>query len=178
MLFPGGGSIRQRTSEVRARADGEITRTFRTIRTRLRQAAPWQATRTTWDDTRGQGKTHYRSTVPPGVPQHTGKCGQHFPRGAGLCPAAGMGRTAPCSSRRRFHPPKDERGTSESRRGITRTFRTIPTACSTRDGTRGQVLKRGERRERMGGDFPSVSAGKQGEKFPEADRSERSPTGV
>jgi hypothetical protein len=47
-----------------------------------------------------------------------------------------------------------------------------------RDGTRGQVLKRGKRRERMGGDFPSVSAGKRGEKFPEADRSERSPTGV
>ena len=33
-----------------------------------------------------------------------------------------MGRTAPCSSRRRFHPPKDERGTSESRRGNNANF--------------------------------------------------------
>ena len=53
--------------------------TIRTIRTRLRQAAPWQAARTTRDNTRGQGKLYCsrrgvdgfprtfpcRSTVPP-----------------------------------------------------------------------------------------------------------------
>ena len=33
------------------------TRTFRIIRTRLRQAAPWQAVRSTRDGTRGQEKT-------------------------------------------------------------------------------------------------------------------------
>ena len=41
-----------------------------------------------------------------------------------------------------------------------------------------RVLKRGERRERMGGYFPSGSAGKRGENLPEADRSERSLPGA
>ena len=39
-------------------------------------------------------------------------------------------------------------------------------------------LKRGEHRERMGGHSPSISAGERAEKIREADRSERSPTGV
>ena len=172
--LPGGGSIRQRTSEERARAAGEITRTFRTIptirtiRTRLRQAAPWQATRTTRNSARGQGKLYCsrrgvdgfprtfpcRSTVPPvlrqfcpasfpplsesseksegselssrplhrptgssvlhpsslhrsavtlAVPQHTKKCDSIFTRCRGFSPARGLGRAAPCSSRRRIH---------------------------------------------------------------------------
>ena len=88
MLFPAAVP----TANGRARAAGEITRTFRTIptirtiRTRLRQAAPWQAAHTAKDGARGQGKIHYRSTVTPMVSQHTGNCGKQFPRGAGDSP--------------------------------------------------------------------------------------------
>ena len=75
------GQSGQRALHVTVREDRETRtfRTFRTIRTRLRQAAPWQAARTTRNSARGQGKLYCsrrgvdgfprtfpcRSTVPP-----------------------------------------------------------------------------------------------------------------
>ena len=133
--------------------------TIRTIRTRLRQAAPWQAARKPWNGARGRNGFPHCSAGTPVVPQHTKKCGGIFTRCRGFSPARGLGRAAPCSSRRRFHPPKDERRRSESRRGKTRTFRTIRTIRTRlRQAAPWQAARKPWNGARVRNGFPHCSA--------------------
>ena len=70
-------------------------RTIRTIRTRLRQAAPWQATRSTWDDTRGQGRNPQPFHRNAGGPTAYGKMRWHFYAVQGILPCPGCGAGSP-----------------------------------------------------------------------------------
>ena len=101
--------------------------TIRTIRTRLRQAAPWQATRTTWNGARVGKRLSSPFHRNSGGPTAYEKMRQHFYAVQGILPCPGFGAGSP------MHFPAAVPTTNGRARdereppGKTRTYRTIPT---------------------------------------------------
>ena len=126
--------------------------TIRTIRTRLRQAAPWQAARTAWNGARVREKAFLTVPTEHRWSHSIRKNAAAFLRGAGASPLPGVWGGQPHAlSRRRFQPLKDERRRSESRRGKRELFGQF--------GQFGQRANHGTGRG-SGKGFPHRSAGR------------------